>query len=98
MTDGKPNGKEDELTRAINRTVELVNEKKLTVFPIGIGTEADMNVLAKFSPKRLPLRLQGLKFREFFQWLSMSVSKTSQSIPGESIKLDLNGIGGWVEL
>ena len=75
-----------------------MNAKKLTVFPIGIGREADMNALAKFSPKRPPLRLQGLKFKEFFQWLSKSVSKTSQSIPGESIKLDVEGIQGWGEL
>ena len=94
MTDGIPNGKPEELTRAINRTVELVNSKKLTVFPIGIGKEADMNILSQFSPKRSPLRLQGLKFKEFFQWLSKSVSKTSQSIPGESIKLDLEDIKG----
>ena len=95
MTDGIPNGKPEELTRAINRTVELVNSKKLTVFPIGIGKEADMNILSQFSPKRSPLRLQGLKFKEFFQWLSKSVSQTSQSIPGESIKLDLEDIKGW---
>ena len=54
-----------------------------------------MNILSQFSPKRSPLRLQGLKFKEFFQWLSKSVSKTSQSIPGESIKLDLEDIKGW---
>ena len=95
MTDGIPNGKPEELTRAINRTVELVNSKKLTVFPIGIGKEADMNILSQFSPKRSPLRLHGLKFKEFFQWLSKSVSQTSQSIPGESIKLDLEDIKGW---
>lgn len=98
MTDGIPNGKPEELARAIKRTVKLVDEKKLTVFPIGIGKEADMNILSQFSPRRPPLRLQGLKFREFFQWLSKSVSKTSQSIPGESIKLDLEGIQGWGEL
>lgn len=98
MTDGQPNGDNREFSRAVNRTVELVNAKKLTVFPIGIGREADMNALAQFSPKRPPLRLQGLKFKEFFQWLSKSVSKTSQSIPGESIKLDVDGIQGWGEL
>jgi uncharacterized protein YegL len=98
MTDGQPNGDHREFSRAVNRTVELVNAKKLTVFPIGIGREADMNALAQFSPKRPPLRLQGLKFKEFFQWLSKSVSKTSQSIPGESIKLDVEGIQGWGEL
>lgn len=98
MTDGAPNGDSSELSRAINRTVELVNQKKLTVFPIGIGAEADMGVLAQFSPKRPPLKLQGLKFREFFAWLSKSVSKTSQSTPGESVKLDVEGIKGWGEL
>lgn len=98
MTDGAPNGKPEELSRAIQRTVTMANERKLTIFPIGIGKDVDMNVLAKFSPKRPPLRLQGLKFQEFFQWLSKSVSKTSQSIPGESIKLDVEGITGWGSL
>ncbi len=98
MTDGAPNGDSSELSRAINRTVDLVNQKKLTIFPIGIGSDADMDVLAQFSPKRPPLKLQGLKFREFFAWLSKSVSKTSQSTPGESVKLDVEGIKGWGEL
>ena len=98
MTDGSPNGSASELSKAINRTVDMVNEKKLTVFPIGIGSDADMNILAQFSPKRPPLKLQGLKFKEFFAWLSKSVSKTSQSTPGETVKLDVEGIKGWGEL
>lgn len=98
MTDGAPNGDPGELSRAISRTVDLINQRKLTVFPIGIGEKADMDVLAKFSPKRQPLKLQGLKFREFFAWLSKSVSKTSQSKPGESVGLDMDGIKGWGEL
>ena len=57
-----------------------------------------MDVLAKFSPKRTPLKLKGLNFREFFAWLSKSVSKTSQSMPGEDVKLDFEGIKGWGEL
>lgn len=98
MTDGEPNGNSGELSRAIQRTVDLVNSRKLTIFPIGIGPDADMSTLAKFSPNRAPLKLQGLKFREFFSWLSKSVSKTSQSTPGESVKLDMDGIKGWGEL
>lgn len=98
MTDGAPNGLASELTRAINRTVEMVNGKKLTVFPIGIGKDADMEVLKQFSPSRNPLKLQGLKFREFFTWLSKSVSRTSQSTPGEKVPLDVDGIKGWGEL
>lgn len=98
MTDGEPNGDVAELNRAISRTNELANNRKLTVFPIGIGVEADMSCLAKFSPKRPPLRLKGMNFKGFFEWLSSSVSRTSQSMLGSKIKLDLGGISSWGEL
>ena len=99
MTDGAPEGSNPaELDRAIQRTVDMVNSKKLTIFPIGIGDEADMDTLARFSPQRTPLRLKGMRFKEFFQWLSQSVSRTSMSMPGEKIKLDTEGIKGWGEL
>lgn len=98
MTDGTSNGDPQELLRAVHRTQDLVNARKLTVFPIGIGRDADMRQLADFSPKRAPLRLQGLKFKEFFEWLSRSVSRTSQSSPGEIVPLDIEGIRGWGEL
>ena len=99
MTDGKPVGSSKmELQRAQARTTELVNSKKLTVFPIGIGNEADKSALAKFSPKFEPLKLQGLKFREFFSWLSKSVSRTSQSTPGETVPLDKEGIAEWANI
>lgn len=98
MTDGAPNGSREELKRAVERTVRMVEEKKLTVFPIGIGNKADMRALQLFSPKRSPLKLQGLKFSEFFEWLSQSVSRTSQSTPGEAVPLDVEGIKGWGEL
>lgn len=97
MTDGEPNGNSRELQTAIERTCSMVNSKKLTVFPIGIGSDADMGTLAMFSPNRTPLKLQGLKFKEFFEWLSKSVSQTSQSTPGENVKLDVEGIKNWRE-
>ena len=96
MTDGRPNGNSATLKRAIERTTALIDQGKLMLFPIGIGAEADMETLAQFSPKRRPVKLQGLKFKEFFAWLSRSVSKTSQSTPGESIKLD--SISDWSSL
>lgn len=98
MSDGGPNGDKDVLIKSIKRTAQLVKDNKLTVFPIGIGPDANMKILGYFSPKREPLRLQGLKFSEFFSWLSKSVSKTSQSTPGEHVKLDIEGIKGWGEL
>ena len=98
MTDGQPNGDRTELEKAINEVNQLVNSKKLTVFPIAIGDEADMGILSRFSPKRSPLKLRGLMFKEFFAWLKQSVSVTSQSIPGEKIPLDIDGVRGWGEL
>ena len=96
MTDGTPNGSKKEMERATQRISELTSTKKLTVFPIAIGDEADMNALQRLSPERVPLKLQGLKFNKFFEWLSKSVSKTSQSLPGEAINLD--PVSGWAEL
>ncbi|MGP1457695.1 MAG: vWA domain-containing protein [Treponema sp.] len=99
MSDGQPEGgSELELRNAQNRTTDLVNSRKLTVFPIGIGQDADKSALEKFSPKFSPLKLQGLKFQEFFMWLSRSVSKTSQSTPGEKVPLDKDGIKNWADI
>jgi uncharacterized protein YegL len=95
MTDGAPT---DNIDVAVKRVVDLVEAKKLTVFPIGIGAGADMNTLARFSPNRPPLRLDGLKFNEFFEWLSKSVARVSRSTPGDTVKLDLEGLAGWAEL
>jgi len=96
MTDGKPT--ENNYVGVAQRVSKLVHEKRLTVFPIGVGDGADMDVLSMFSPKRPPLKLKGLKFKEFFEWLSKSVSATSQSTPGESVTLDVEGIKAWGEL
>jgi uncharacterized protein YegL len=95
MTDGKPT---DAIDNAVQRTVQLLESRKLTIFPIGIGLSADISVLTRFSPRRSPLRLQGLNFKGFFEWLSKSVSRVSQSIPGENVPLDEKGIKGWADL
>lgn len=98
MTDGEDNGSPFELNDAIEQTANLVNSRKLTIFPIGIGQEADMDTLRRFSPKMSPMRLKGLNFKEFFQWLSQSISRTSVSNPGESIPLPKTDGWGTLEL
>jgi uncharacterized protein YegL len=95
MTDGAPT---DDITEASRRTSEMINAKKLTIFPIGIGEHANMETLQSFSPQRKPLRLKGLNFQAFFEWLSKSVSVTSQSIPGEKVELDISNIKDWATL
>jgi uncharacterized protein YegL len=95
MTDGVPT---DSIDGAVKRTLELLDNRKLTIFPIAIGNSADMTVLKMFSPARTPLRLNGLNFSDFFSWLSKSVSRVSQSIPGQEVPLDEEGIKGWANL
>lgn len=95
MTDGEPNGDETELANAMARTNKMIAEKKLTLFPIGVGKDARLDILAKFSPKRRAIKLKGICFKEFFEWLSMSVEKTSQSTPGEKVNYNLKAISEW---
>lgn len=98
MTDGAPNGNRGILENQIKRVCQMLETKRLVVFPIGIGAQADMTVLARFSPNRPALKLKGLNFTQFFSWLSKSVSKVSQSTPGDAVPLDLEGLKGWAEL
>jgi len=96
LTDGIPT---DDTHLAIRADLhKRINSRRLSFFPIGVGQGVDLRVLSDLSPNRPALRLQGLKFNEFFEWLSRSVSRTSQSIPGEEVPLDQDGIKGWGSL
>lgn len=99
MSDGAPcGGSSQVLDEQVERVRQMVEAKKLAVFAIGVGDRADMAVLDRFSPKRSALKLQGLKFAQFFEWLSKSVSRVSQSTPGDVVTLDVEGIKGWAEV
>jgi len=93
MTDGRPT---DDTAEAIQRVQSLVLQRRLSVFPIGIGNNADLIELAKFSPGRDPLRLKGLAFSEFFSWLSKSIVRVSSTSVGD--KVDLPSPKGWTTL
>ena len=85
MTDGGPTDDIDVINEATSKTRELINKKKLALFSIGIGDHVNMDFLETFGAQ--PIKLKGLKFSEFFQWLSQSVSTVSDSMPGDKIQL-----------
>ncbi|WGT46678.1 vWA domain-containing protein [Tessaracoccus lacteus] len=98
MTDGEPNGSSAVLNAQISRVQQLAGGRKLVVFPIGIGAGADMATLNRFAPGGRPaFKLQGLDFQSFFSWLSASVSRVSQSTPGDGVELDVAGIQSWAD-
>ena len=84
MTDGDAN---DDYLSAASRLKQLGDTKKATVFVVAIGDQVNMSKLGQFCPSdRPPLRLSGLKFKEFFAWLSQSQQGVTKSVPGEKIE------------
>lgn len=74
ISDGAPT---DQWTDAAASARNLSQQRKLVSLPLGVNT-ADMSVLGQFSSKP-PKHLAGLRFREFFEWLSASMSQVSAS-------------------
>ena len=95
MTDGEPTDPDAVWMAAAKRISEMASNKKLSVFPIAVGPEANLSILQQFSPGRAPARLRGdltgsnpaYRFRDFFGWLSTNAIARSESAPGEKISL-----------
>ena len=92
MSDGAPNGDPRILNSAMQRVQELCGQRRLTVIAVGIGPDADLDMLARFSPRRKPVHQHELQFREFFAWLSQSVANVSASLPGDEADLALDAL------
>lgn len=91
ITDGGPTDRWQNAARLV-REGEAANA--FSFFAVGVE-DADFDVLKQISTRE-PLKLQGLKFRELFKWLSSSLSKVSSSSPGE--KVQLTNPAGWAEV
>lgn len=85
MSDGLPT---DAFQAAAQRCRGDEAASKVAVFPIAVGN-ADAQVLGEFSNNgaRAVKQLQGLQFRELFQWLSASMRVVSHSTPGGQAQL-----------
>ena len=108
MTNGQPT---DDISNATALTNDLITSKKLNFFSIAItfkktskklglffiarGDGANIRTLSKFSTSGEPFKLKGLNFVGFFEWISQSIKKTSQSTPGDKVKLP--PVSGWAE-
>jgi hypothetical protein len=91
ITDGAPT---DDWQAAANAIREGEASKAFAFFAVGVEN-ANMSILKQLAARE-PLKLEGLKFRELFQWLSNSMKSVSRSVPGTAVPLD--SPQGWAEL
>jgi len=86
MTDGYPDSGQD-VTGASAEIEKAVNDKNFIFFAVGVQG-ADMKVLTSLSSSAMPpAPLQGLKFAQFFRWLSASMTTVTSSTDGDKVDL-----------
>jgi len=89
ISDGAPT---DPWQSAAARSQSMANDRKLVVMPVGVSG-ADLTILSQFS-NRPAKALAGLKFKEFFTWLSASMARVSVS-GSTTATVNLPSTDGW---
>lgn len=92
ISDGSPT---DTWQDAAQRARELAQQRKLVSLPVGVDG-ADMRQLSQFTHKSA-VALDGLKFREFFLWLSASMARVSASTSSDAA-VQLPSMESWASI
>lgn len=87
ITDGEPT---DDWQSAAQMVQSQAASKALAFFAVGVEG-ANMQILSSITQRAL--KLDGLKFKELFIWLSQSQKRVSGSKPGEQTPLPQIGFG-----
>jgi uncharacterized protein YegL len=94
FTDGEPTDNFRDWDKACAAAKNAEESGSVEIFTIGIG-DANLEKLAEVSV-RPPIMLDGVKFREFFVWLSASLGQVTRSTPGD--KIDLPSTDPWASV
>jgi uncharacterized protein YegL len=88
ITDGEPT---DEFAGAAQAVREGEARGAFSFYAVAVKG-ANLQKLTEIAPpQRPPVQLDGLRFRDLFQWLSKSMRTVSQSRMGTTVKLDPPG-------
>lgn len=90
ITDGAPT---DNWSQAARLVREGESSKAFSFFCVGVQG-ANMDILGQIAI-RAPLKLEGLRFRDLFKWLSTSLSGVSRSMVGTTVPIPPPG---WAEV
>ena len=98
MTDGVPNiGQDiDSLERRIKTDTSA---KKYAFLPVGVEG-ADMTILQRISGVGMTaVKLKGMRFAQFFKWLSASMGTITKASDGQKINISEGATGdtGWMD-
>lgn len=95
MTDGEPDEGQD--VYGLGPQIKADMEAKRYMFlPIGIQ-DANMETLAVLNGGKPAMKLAGLKFKQFFQWLSASMGTIVNHTEGDKVDLS-EGIDDWTKI
>jgi uncharacterized protein YegL len=82
----------DDIERVAARMREPEVAERYSLFPIGVGPQADLAMLARIAQaERPPLRLDGLKFRPLMRWAVDSLRLLTGSRREQSVVLPPTG-------
>ena len=96
MTDGGPN---DDWEQAAREMRELGEKGKIQYIGIEIGNNADHSTMCRILPAEPgPVKLQGLRFKQFFRWLTDSLRSVSASAVSDQDNVKLGSIRSWADL
>jgi uncharacterized protein YegL len=93
ITDGEPTDKWENLPLVIRSGEET---KSFSFFALGVK-DANFEILKQISVRE-PMKLQGVRFKEFFLWLSASLKNVSGSNPGDTVAIPDYKPYGWAEV
>ena len=87
MTDGYPDSDQD-VEGMSSRIKDAHQHKEFVFMGVGVGDQISEDVLKQLAQSDFPpMKMQAVKFCEFFTWLSNSMSGVSNSTPGSDVNV-----------